>query len=86
MEIDSVFYLYLASKLKNNSEDGEMSITDLKWNMFQWKIPEVIKPIIIKEMEKLGLIEQIDKRTIKFLRNDFDIKNIGKYAERAGVF
>lgn len=81
-----VFYLYLHSKIKENSEGNEMSVANMDWYLFQWRIPSQLKPIIIKEMENMGLIEKVDKKTVKFLHSNFDIEDLRKVKKKLGIF
>lgn len=85
-----VLYFYLHQKVgepsfKEKSRDGIMSITEIKWRMFQWKIPECLKPLIIKIWEDMGIVKKVDRRNIKFLKTDFDIENMGKICSELGI-
>lgn len=85
-EIPCIFYFYLQSKLREHSERDKMSLNEFKWRMFQWKIPKQIKPLIVKEMELLGIIEKEGKREIKFLDTKFSVDNLGDFYEQLGIF
>jgi len=79
--IPCVFYFYLQSKLKEKAEEDSMPLNEVKWRMFQWRIPRQLKPLILKEMELLGLIKQEKRRTIKFIKSDFNIDNLNGYSK-----
>jgi hypothetical protein len=82
-------YLYLQSKISEvafaDRGDGTMAKTEIFWRMFQWKIPSVLKPAILKIWEDIGIIKKIDRRTYQFKKTDFDINNIGKLYEKLGI-
>lgn len=44
-----------------------------------YRIPNCLKPLILKEMEKLNLIRKVNGRMIEFLSSEFNIEGIGKY-------
>lgn len=43
----------------------ELSIKSAKEFLYEWRILKIIRPIIIKELEILGLTQKINKKTIK---------------------
>ena len=79
--IPCIFYFYLQSKLKEKAEGDLMPLNEVKWRMFQWRIPHKIKSLILKEMELLGLVEMETKRTIKFIKSDFNIDNLNGFSK-----
>ena len=90
-QIPMVLYFYLHSRirelaLKEVNSDGIMSINETRWRMASWKIPNPLKPIVIKIWEDLGIIKKIDKRNIQFLQTDFDMENLGKIYSELGIF
>ena len=84
----SIFYLYLHSKLKKREINlaEEMSIYELFSRMFQWRIPNCLKPLIVKEMELLGLVRKIDNKTIELLPSKFDINDVRCYYKQLGIY
>ena len=84
----NIFYFYLHSKLKKRSINlvEEMSISELCSRMFQWRIPSCLKPLIIKEMEILGLIKKIDNKKIELLPSNFDINDVRCYYQQLGIY
>ena len=84
-EIPCIFYFYLHSKLKDATPDGLMSVKEAGWRMFQWKIPSNLRPLILKELERLKLVERIDRQNLKLLKSEFDIESLGKYYVELGI-
>jgi len=37
---------------------NEISVKDAKKILFEWRIPKELRPVILKELEFLGLIEK----------------------------
>jgi hypothetical protein len=83
-----VYYLYLQSMLKKRDTNlvEEMSISEFCSRMFQWRIPSCLKPLIIKEMELLGLIKKIDNKTIELLPSKFNINDVRCYYQQLGIY
>lgn len=73
-----VLYIYLQSKIGEPSflDGNVMPVSEVCWRMAQWKIPNNLKPIIIKIWEDMKLIEKIDKRNIRFKKTNFDIMDL----------
>ena len=88
-ECKDFLYLYLHSQISKVSfedrGDGTMPLKEIFWRMFQWKIPSVLKPAILKIWEGMGIVKKIDKRNYQFIKTDFDINNIGKLYEELGI-
>ena len=86
--IPNVYYFYLHSMLKireiNIAE--EMTVSDFCSRMFQWRIPDCLKPLIIKEMEILGLIRKIDNKKLELLPSKFDINDVRCYYKQLGIY
>lgn len=62
-----IIYLYFHAKILN-WKGKEMTDKEFKSCFFQWRIPKNLREPIMKEMQKIGLIDK-EKRTIKL--NDF---------------
>lgn len=75
-KIPCVFYFYLHSKLKEKAREGSITRGDAKSYLFQWRIPKNLRPIILKELEALGLLEADGKHFFKVKQADLDIENI----------
>ena len=85
-KIPCIFYLYLHAKLYEGLLTKETSIKDIKKSLFQWKIPKKIRPLIIKELEILGLIEINKRYYVKFRRPVFKEENYNEYYKKLGIF
>ena len=53
-KIPCLFYLYLHLKIWEMASGSLISERDLKKYLFQWRIPEKMKILIIKELILLG--------------------------------
>ncbi len=85
-KIPYIFYLYLHSKLWEMTKGEVVSEKDLKTMLFQWKIPKTIRPLILKEMELLGLIKEEGRRLIKLNRPTFNEDKVNEYYELLNIF
>ena len=83
--IPCIFYLYFCSKVRELNRENKIDIKELGCYMHEWRIPKNIRPLIIKEMELIGLIKK-DKRFIILNNIDFDLENLGKYYELLKLF
>ena len=79
------FYFYIHSELKKKYNGNYVSIKEAKSFLFEWRIPKPLRPIILKELEKLGLIEREDRYTIKLKESKIDIENISQLYSLAGL-
>ena len=89
MDKKDFLYLYLHSQISKvafeDRGNGIMPLEEISWRFFQWKIPAVLKPAIVKIWECMGIIKKIDRRTYQFKKTNFDINNIGKLYEDLGI-
>jgi hypothetical protein len=89
-EIPYVLYFYLHAKVGEHSfeenGDGIMTIREAMYRMFQWKIPNSLKPAIIKIWENLGIVKKLDRRNIQFIKTDFDINDLRYVNDGLGIF
>jgi len=86
-EVQYVFYNYIHYMLvEKYREDKIISTKDAMKFLFEWRIPEKIRPIIIKELEKLKLTERINKKTIKLNPSSFDTEDLRKFYEGVGIY
>jgi len=86
-----IFYLYLHSEVskhafESGSKDGTMPIAEAYYRMFQWKIPNNLKPIILKIWLNLGIVEKLDRRTVQFKKTDFNKNDLGSIYDKLGLF
>ena len=85
--IPCVFYFYIHYKLKEKFKVATvLSTKDTANFLFEWRIPKEIRPIIIKELEILGLIERINKKTIKINNSKFDIEDVREYCKAVALY
>jgi hypothetical protein len=88
-EIPYVLYFYLHSKVGAHSfeenGDGIMTIREAMYRLFQWKIPNNLKPAIIKVWENLGIVKKLDRRNIQFLKTDFNINDLRYVNQNLGI-
>lgn len=85
-ELQHIFYLYLHSKLVEASTDGYLTTHEANWRLFQWKIPDCIKPLVLKELEILGLIKLENKNLIKIGESKFNIEYLYPYCKKLGIY
>lgn len=85
-EIPYIFYLYIHSKLKEHLNGNISPEKEVRSFLFQWKIPTNLRPLIIKELELLGLIKRENKFLIKFNDSDFNQENVVKYYQQLGLW
>jgi len=86
VKIPCIYYLYLHSKIWDMAQGRIISEKDLKKYLFQWKIPEKMRILIIKEMIILGLIEKEKKYYLKINRPEFDLEDLNDYYELLNIF
>ena len=71
-KIPCVFYFYFHSVLKDKAIGGIIPKKEARSWLYQWRIPNELRPIILKELEKLGLIKSMDKHIYKIEESNFD--------------
>lgn len=54
--------------------------------MFQWKIPRKIRPLILKELEMLGLITRVGRFNAILTKPIFKEDNLNDYYEKLGFY
>jgi len=68
-EIPRLLYLYIHSKLyKQTNGSHIMKLKDATTFLSNWKIPKRIRPLVMKELEIIGLTEKIDRITLEIKR------------------
>lgn len=93
MAKDSIItlYLFVQRRLLNcSNERKQINYKDARIHITKSRIPKVLFPILIKEMEQLELIKKIDRYTIEIINDEkcrnIDNKNIHRVYEKVGVF
>jgi len=84
--IPCILYLYIHSKLRTLTNTDTIEEKRFRSFLFQWKIPESLRPIVIKEMELLGLITRQNRFTIKFNTSKFNQENLKPYYKNLGLW
>lgn len=85
-EIPKLFYLYLHSKIWEMTKGCLIQEKELKKYLFQWKIPEKMRALIIKELMLMGLIEQEKQYVLKINRPEFSEEKLNDYYVLLGIF
>ena len=84
--IPCLYYLYLHSKIWEMAQGNLISEKDLKKYLFQWKIPEKMRILIIKELILLELLEKEKKYVLKINRPSFSLEELNKYYQELNIF
>lgn len=85
--IPCIFYFYIHYKLKEKHRVGTvLTIKEAMKFLFEWRIPKELRPIIIKELEILQLLEKINKKTVKINDSGFNLEDIREYYELLGIW
>ena len=84
--IPCVFYLYLHSKLYEGMLTKEVSIKELKEKLFKWKIPRKIRPMIVRELEMLGLITMKGRYLVELKKPKFSEEKCNDYYRILKIF
>ena len=53
---------------------------------FEWRIPTSIRPVMIKELEILNLIERVNKKTIKIKDSTFTLEDVREFYKEVGIY
>ena len=81
-----VFYLYLHSKIRENFNGNYISTKELTTYLFQWKIPHMLRPVIIKEMCHMNLLKEENRFTIRLNKCNFNMNNINKIYNKFNIY
>ncbi len=85
--IPCIFYFYIHYKLKEKYRVATvLSTKEAMKFLFEWRIPKELRPVIIKELEILNLIERVNKKTIKINDSTFKIEDVRKFYEAVGIY
>ena len=85
-KIPCIYYLYLHSKIWEMAQGNLISERDLKKYLFQWKIPEKMRILIIKELIILGLLDKEKKYLLRVKRPSFSLDNLNDYYQKLNIF
>lgn len=88
-DIPYVLYFYIqewVSRPAFEKGNGIMSEKDVRSRMFQYRIPENLRPAIIKIWEQLGIAKRINKLEIQFTKTDFNINDLRYVNEVLGIY
>ena len=84
--IPCIFYFYIHCKLKEKYKAGAIiskkEATDF---LFEWRIPTKIRYIIVKELEMLGLLERVNKKTVEIKQSKFDLEDVRDFSKSVGI-
>lgn len=86
---EPTFYLYIQRRLIDYTGDKEfLMMKDVAAGIKQFRIPKILVPAIIKELEKLGLVERIQRDKIKVINPNRCniILQPSKLNDRVGIF
>lgn len=78
--------MYLHSKIWELSNNKNIREVDLKKFLFEWRLPEKIRPLIIKEMILLGMLEKVGQYELLVNKPEFSLEDINSYYEKLGLF
>lgn len=85
--IPCIFYYYIHYKLKEKYRVATvLSTKEAMKFLFEWRIPKELRPVIIKELEILNLIERINKKSIKINDSNFTLEDVRKFYEAVGIY
>jgi len=81
-----IIYLYIHSKMEENFKGVCIHTKELKSFLFQWKIPNILRPLIIKEMIKMKLLEKEGRFILKLNHSTFNPKKINELYQKFGIY
>jgi hypothetical protein len=89
-DIPYVLYFYIQEWVSKPSfekgKDGIMKEEEVRSRMFEWRIPNNLKPVIIKVWERIGIAKRINRKEIKFTKTDFNINDLRYINEELGIY
>jgi len=84
--IPCIFYFYIHCKLKEKYKAGAIiTVKEATDFLFEWRIPNKIRYIIVRELEKLKLLERINKKTLRIEQSDFDLDDVREFSKAVGI-
>lgn len=84
--IPCIFYFYLHNKIREKATGKTLTKKEVKSFMFEWRIPKNLRPLILKEMEILGLVKNIDRFTIELVDKKIDVEDHNAFASMLGMY
>jgi len=85
--IPCIFYFYIHCKLKEKYKAGAIiNAKEASDFLFEWRIPTKMRPIVIRELQMLGLLRRVNKKTMEIERSEFDIEDIREFSKVVGLF
>jgi len=78
-DLPCAFYYYIHCRLYEKHGSKEISMKKARDFLFEWRILKPLRPIIIKELEALGLVKRINKKRLIILKPDMKVEEISKY-------
>ena len=82
--IPCLFYLYIHSKMFEQTKGKETRTKDLQTYLSNWRIPKQLRFLILKELEILKLLE-IKRYSAELKVPHFNIDEYYKYHETLGI-
>lgn len=79
------FYFYIHSKLRERAKCNLMSLEEARTFLFEWRLPKHGRIIVLRELELMGLIERINKNTIRLMPTDFPLNNVSRLYDMVGL-
>lgn len=87
--IKNIIYLYIHSMMFQKFGEFELSEKELTSYLYEWRMPKELRPLIIKELECLDLLELSGKRPflrVQLKRSYFSLEDKNKYYELLDLF
>ena len=89
MKHDFSFYLYLQKRLLEHcDEEHNLEIRDFNFRVGKMRIPHKLHPMLLKELENLGLIERIDRYKIRIVNSQKckKLEKLNKFYREIGIW
>ena len=85
-DIPKVFYYYIHSKIWERSRGNSIQKKILKGYLAEWRIPNNLRPLIIKELILLGLVINGKRHYVDIARPEFDEEKINELYMELKIF
>jgi len=86
VKIPNVFYYYIHSRIWERVKGRETLKSDLRGFLAEWRIPKKLRPLIIKELDLLGLIKNGKRHMVEINKPVFEEEEINKYYKKLKIF
>lgn len=70
-----LIYHYYTQKLREKSVHGIISIKEAKKFLFEWRLPNHLRTVLLKELEYMGLAKKLNKHEIQLASSKIDMEN-----------